>query len=287
MSKPSWLKLPTDTWVGRAWPNSSAYLVCFGVLRGAFLFLWSRVWPKSHGRKMELVTPGSGAPVLVRLGTSDIKVFNDIYRRQEYGWNFGSPPSVIVDAGAYTGLSTSFFATRYPDATIIAIEPDEENFELLVRNTTRYPNVHTIRAALWAESGSVSLVDPGDGAWGLRLLESDGSSPVAADVNSAVGSKSVRAVTITDIMRDYDLEKIDLLKVDVEGSEKEIFANANPWIAFVEAICLELHDRFKAGCSRSFFQAVDDFPIELRRGEDVLVVRDRSRLNPLLGSGRS
>jgi hypothetical protein len=83
-------------------------------------------------------------------------------------------------------------------------------------------------------------------------------------------------------MRDYDLEKIDLLKVDVEGSEREIFANAEPWIESVGAICMELHDRFKAGCSRSFFKAVDDFPIELRRGEDVLVVRDRSFLNPVL-----
>jgi FkbM family methyltransferase len=222
----------------------------------------------------------------VRLGTSDINVFNDIYRRHEYEWNLGSSPKVIVDAGAYTGLSTSFFATRYPDATIIAVEPDEENFELLVRNTTRYANVHTVRAALWAESGSVSIMDPGHGAWGLRLLESDDSSTVAEAIHLP-GSRSVRAVTITEIIRDYNLEKIDLLKVDVEGSEKEIFANANPWIASVEAICLELHDRFKAGCSRSFFKAVDDFPIELRRGEDVLVMRDQSHLIPLLESARS
>lgn len=207
-------------------------------------------------------------------------VFNEIYLRQEYGWNFSSPPRVIVDAGAYTGLSTSFFASRFPDAIIIAVEPDQENFELLVQNTKRYTNVHPIRAALWSESGNVSLVDPGDGAWGLRLLESDDSSAATAGHNSAFGS--VRAITVTDIIRDYDLEKIDLLKVDVEGSEREIFANPDPWIASVGAICMELHDRFKAGCSRSFFKAVSDFPIELRRGEDVLVVRDRSFLNPVL-----
>ena len=281
MSQPSWLKEPADTRLGRAFPNGSSYLLCFGVLRGAFLFLQNRVWRKSRGRKIELVDPASGAPLVVRLGTSDINVFTDIHRRHEYGWNFGSPPKVIVDAGAYIGLSTSFFATRYPDATIIAIEPDEENFELLVRNTTRHSNVHTVRAALWAESGSVSLMDPGHGAWGLRLLESDESSAVDAEAIHLPGSRSVRAVTITEIIRDYNLEKIDLLKVDVEGSEKEIFANANPWIDSVEAICLELHDRFKAGCSRSFFKAVDDFPIELRRGEDVLVVRDRSQLKPV------
>jgi hypothetical protein len=85
---------------------------------------------------------------------------------------------------------------------------------------------------------------------------------------------SVTAVTLTDVMRDHGLEKIDLLKLDIEGCEKEIFENSDPWIENVQAICLELHDRFKAGCSRAFYKAVDDFPIELRRGEDVLVTRD-------------
>ena len=280
MIRPSWPRLPTDTWVGRAWPNSTSYFVCFGALRGAYLLLWAHMWPKSRGRKIKLTIPGSDVPLLVRLGTSDIHVFNDIYRRQEYGWSFSSTPQVVVDAGAYTGLSTSFFATRYPDATIIAIEPDQENFGLLVRNTKRYTNVHPICAALWSESGDVSIVDPGDGAWGLRLLESD--HPRAVGEGRNLPSDSVRAITISDIMRDYNLDRIDLLKVDVEGSEKEIFANSEPWIASVEAICMELHDRFKAGCSRSFFKAVDGFPVELRRGEYVLVVRDKSSLNPVL-----
>ena len=89
---------------------------------------------------------------------------------------------------------------------------------------------------------------------------------------------SVRAVTVWDIMREYALDRIDLLKLDVEGSEKEIFAVSDEWIGSVDAICLELHDRFKAGCSRNFFSAVREFPIEVWRGEDVLVARDRSQL---------
>jgi hypothetical protein len=71
------------------------------------------------------------------------------------------------------------------------------------------------------------------------------------------------------------------LKVDVEGSEKEIFSTADSWISSVDAICIELHDRFKIGCSRSFFTAVQDFPIELHRNEDVLVARADSQLAPV------
>jgi FkbM family methyltransferase len=201
-------------------------------------------------------------------------VFNDIYRGREYDWNFSVPPKTIVDAGAYTGLSTVFFATRYPEAKIIAIEPDRANFELLMLNTTNISNVHTIRAALWAESGTVSLRDPGDGAWSFRLAESDQFRRGNASEGADRATLSVTAVTLTDVMRDHGLEKIDLLKLDIEGCEKELFENSGPWIENVQAICLELHDRFKAGCSRAFYKAVDDFPIELRRGEDVLVTRD-------------
>jgi FkbM family methyltransferase len=276
MSRPSWLKPSDDTWIGRAWHISTSYFDCFGLLRGVFLFTLSRTWQKSHGRRVKIVDPLYGVPLVLRVGTSDVMVFNDIYRGEEYAWNFGSAPNVIVDAGAYTGLSTSFFASRYPNATIIAIEPDEQNFELLVQNTARYPNVRAVRAALWAESGYVTLTDPGDDAWGLRLQES-----VTGEDKSANRGISVRAITMADIMRDFELKKIDLLKVDIEGSEKEVFDAADSWIAAIDAICVELHDRFKVGCSESFFNAVKDFGIELRRGEDVLVAREQSQLKPV------
>jgi FkbM family methyltransferase len=263
------------------------YMVCFGVIRGAGLFLLSSLSRKSRGRKVELLLPDSGGTLTLRLGTSDLFVFGDIFLRHEYGWDLSPSPRVIVDAGAYTGLSTCYFANRFPDATIIAIEPDEENYELLKLNTARYENVHTTRAALWSESGFVSLMDPGYGAWGLQLLESANTNTVKAVNSAAARSEPVRALTVADIIREYHLDKIDLLKVDVEGSEKEIFAHAGPWIDSVDAICIELHDRFKAGCSRSFFRAVDDFPVELRRGEDVLVMRDRSRVSPELESARA
>jgi FkbM family methyltransferase len=272
------------TIAGRAVLTVSAYVMCFGLPRGLYYFSVSRLWPRSTGRKVSIAAPGHPIRLFVRLGTTDVAVFKDIYRRREYGWEFASPPRVIVDAGAYTGLSTAFFAMRYPDAQIIAIEPDELNFGLLLLNTAGFANVRAVHAGLWTESGMITLTDPGWGAWGLRVKESHNED---RDINLPSALKagtSIRAVTIPELMREYDLERIDLLKLDIEGSEKEIFSDAGPWISSVEAICLELHDRFKAGCSRAFFKAVEDFPIELRRGEDVLVVRERSRLSPVLGS---
>jgi FkbM family methyltransferase len=248
-----------------------AYAAAFGNTRGAALLLTSRR-PSKVGKRMEVMLPGTDIPLTLRLGTSDISVFKEIFSDLEYGWVFNTSPSVIVDVGGYIGLSAAFFAHTYPEATIIAIEPDARNYELLMLNTMRFPNVHAVRAAVWKESGTISLTDPGSGAWGLQVSESH--SPVA-------GGDLVRAVTIDEIRKEFGLDRIHLLKVDVEGSEKEIFSTADSWISCVDAICIELHDRFKIGCSRSFFMAVQDFPIELHRNEDVLVARADSQLVPV------
>ncbi len=257
----------------------TTYTTCFGMLGGSAFLVERKLRPSAHGRQLQIAVPGSSVRLSVRLGTTDIYVFNSIYRAGQYDWDFPVAPKVIIDAGAYTGLSSAFFAMRYPDAVIIAIEPDEQNFELLLQNTARFSNVHAIRAALWSESGSVCLMDPGVGSWGFRLnAPTESSETIAAEPLA----RSIRAITITDVIREYKLDRIDLLKLDIEGSEKEVFVNSDPWIGSVDAICLELHDRFKAGCSRAFFKAVDDFPIELRRGEDVLVVREQSPMIPLV-----
>lgn len=267
--------------VARVWPDFTCYTRCFGIARGLVFLARVRSWPGSRGQMVDVAVPGSAARLRVRLGTSDINVFVDIFRWGEYAWEFAESPQVIVDVGAYTGLSTAYFAMRYPAAKIIAIEPDETSFELLLRNTAGFPNVQAVQAALWVESGSVSLSDPGYGHWGLQLAESVGPGMEAA---GRLRGTSVRALTMNDVLRDYQLDKIDLLKVDIEGSEKELFSAADSWIGRVDAICLELHDRFKPGCSQAFYGAVAAFQTKLHLREDVLVLRDESRLCPVSGT---
>jgi FkbM family methyltransferase len=278
--------LPQDfgSRLGRAKMAYAGYAGTFGIARGTALFAASQARPKPSGRRVTAMLPGTGIPVTLRLGSSDMNVFWEIFRRLEYGWNFSAPPRVIVDVGGYTGLSAAYFAHRYPEATIIAVEPDAENFELLTLNTARFPGVRPVQAAVWRESGTISLHDPGYGAWGLQVTEPDNAAPAPAAGDAGPAAGLIRAVTIDEIITEYGLDRIDLLKIDVEGSEKEVFATAGSWLPFVDAICIELHDRFKTGCSRSFFRAVDEFPIELRRNEDVLVARADSRLAPIYHS---
>lgn len=277
MSVPSGLRTRVRLVLGRAFPAVTASMLCFGVPRGLFYGTAGRLLPGLRGRTVRARVPGSGADLLIRLGTSDIEVFVQVYRWREYERDFSVPPGVIVDAGAYTGLSTAFFAMRYPGATIVAVEPDGDNFGMLARNTAGFPNVRLVQAALWWESGTVSLEDPGDGAWGIRLA---GVASPDIGVSAARTGQGVRAVTVPEIMQEHGLDRIDLLKMDIEGSELEVFSHADPWIGSVNAISAELHDRFKPGCSSAFFAAVEDFPVRLERGEDVFIARDETMLRP-------
>jgi len=252
--------------------NMFRYIGCFGLVRGPLLFLASAALPFARGRLCRAAVPGSSTRVLLRLGSSDISVFNGIFRWQEYGWDLERTPRTVVDGGAYIGLSAIYFTMRYPGVRVIAVEASEENFDLLVRNTSAFPNIEPVHAALWPRPGSLMLTDPGTGLWGLQVTDAD--APQSAPRRGVSDSPdSVRALTVPEIIRDHQLEKIDLLKVDIEGSEKELFDAPAPWLGQVDAICIELHDWFKAGCSRSFFAAVEDFSVEAWRGENVLVAR--------------
>jgi hypothetical protein len=74
-------------------------------------------------------------------------------------------------------------------------------------------------------------------------------------------------------MKDYAIDYIDILKVDIEGAEKEIFSGSPSWINHVGVLIVELHDRLKAGCSRSFFNATNSFDHEWYQYENVVLAR--------------
>lgn len=204
-------------------------------------------------------------PIWFRLKSTDVPTLKKIFVDREYHIDLAQSPSVIVDAGANAGFATIFFAENYPKATIFAIEPELSNFTLLKKNVARYPNVVCLQCALWNENTTVQLVDPGIGPWGFQT---HGDSPAQT---KTLGS--VNAITIESLMSSHNLKCIDLLKVDIEGGEREVFDKSSGWIVKVGVIVAELHDHLKPGCSRSFFTATRDFEFETRKGENVFVLR--------------
>jgi FkbM family methyltransferase len=215
------------------------------------------------GRPRELaVTPSqSNHRVYLRIDTSDFCAYRDVltFRSKSYDPDLpGFSPNTIVDAGAHIGMSSILFALKYPAARIIALEPEPANFAALLRNTAPYKKITAIQAALWREDGEVTI--------GASNAHPKGAFQIVEN-----GGLRVRAITLETVMGETGIHSIDLLKVDIEGAEKELFESCS-WIRNVGVIAIELHDRIRPGCSFVVKNAAKDLRCE-QKGEVTFFAR--------------
>ena len=203
-------------------------------------------------------------PLIVRADTTDIRVFRSVFVRNELKLPVSINPKLIIDAGAYTGFSTLYYATKYPEAKIIAIEPENSNFSVLEQHTASYKNIKRIKAGLWHKNAHLKVVDKQEGEWAFAVEE------VAENVEY-----DISAVTVDSILRDTGFDRIDILKLDIEGAEKEVFGNNTElWIDKVDIVVIELHDWLRQGCSQAFYSAFNRSKWEeYKEGEKVVMVR--------------
>jgi len=196
-----------------------------------------------------LNAPGIIFPVILRPNTSDEALYSQIFLHDEYGYlEMLRPPKVIIDAGANIGLSAIYFANKYKDAMIIAIEPEDSNFSMLEKNALPYKNILPVKAALWPQEGMVSLHDPGCGELAYQTYCN----------RESIENNNIKCVTIDSILTKYRIDYIDILKIDIEGAETEVFNAKCDWISKVLVIIIELHERLKSGCNKAFFAATKD-----------------------------
>jgi FkbM family methyltransferase len=212
-------------------------------------------WPT----QMTVRPPGIRNPVFLRPRTTDELTYAEILLRGQYAFELPFSPKTIVDAGANIGLASIYFTHRYPEAKIIAVEAEATNFAVLARNVRSYPAIVPVHAALWNRDGeiSVSEADPATGAfekWGFITHEGPGAK--------------VRAITMRTLMEEMRMRSVDLLKIDIEGAEKEVFESCD-WMDDIRCLMIELHDRFKPGCSEAVNFAAQRFS-KLQRGETTL-----------------
>ncbi len=257
----------TDASTAQRRKRASRYARAFGRYRAKWLLL-----REALGHRGEVAWELDGTSLYLRLNSTDIAVWASVFDREEYGAAMSFRPRFILDAGAYTGLSAVYLARKYPDATIAAVEPDSSNFHLLQKNARAFPNIVPLHKALWYEDGPVSLYDRNKGHWAFSVTppESDGHSR----------QQQVDALTVSTIMSLFSTDRIDILKIDVEGAEKEIFAHSDAWIGHVRVIFAELHDRLRPGCTDAFEAATNAFRRERTGPLTVLGINQREFPGP-------
>lgn len=173
--------------------------------------------------------------------------------------------SLIVDMGSNIGASSVFFCERYPGAKLLCVEPDPTNADLLAKNMSGL-NHALFRGAISNRAGQLSLVDPGHGDWGFRTAPIDSS--VAAPL-------TVDAETVQHLIDQWGDGGVPVIaKIDIEGGESGLFADACEWMDAFPCIIVELHDWMLPGMgtSRNFLKQVAARQLDfVHRGENIFL----------------
>jgi FkbM family methyltransferase len=215
-----------------------------------------------------IYVPGIKHSFTLRPHTTDTSVFNHVFIKLEYNFKPLITPKIIIDGGANIGLSSIYFKNRFPNSKIIAIEPDKENYKIMTKNLSLYDNIHLKHSGLWNKKTTANVIDKfNNGEWGMSIEES-----------TLPSNNNITTVTITDIINEFNIDKIDLLKLDIEGAEKYLFKdNFAEWLPKVKIILIELHDWIEKGCSKPFFEALNstlnNYSFDIV-GENVIIINE-------------
>lgn len=176
--------------------------------------------------------------------SSDIQVFGQVFAEKEYGalvkkildTGKNSVIKLIIDAGANVGYTSLFLHQYFPDACYVVIEPDEKNFEQIRKNFSKnkLTNTEMHLAGLWSSDRylKVNRDSFGGKEWGFYVTEAD--SPT-----------KLKGISLSTLLERSAFPLIDILKIDIEGGEKEIFSKEEiitPILQKTRFIAIEIHD---------------------------------------------
>jgi len=190
--------------------------------------------------------------IYVRPFSSDRRVSYQIFDCHEYlpvvkifDQLFSHPPQLIFDLGANIGLTSVYFSKFYPKSTIVAIEPFPDNAELAQINMAKnnFFNFKIIKGGIWNKNTNLSLNrNFRDGKeWSINLTE------------NILGE--IKGYSLSDIFETYN-QPIDILKIDIEGAERELFSEisySSRFLPKVKIIAIEIHDEFN--CRQMIYDA--------------------------------
>ena len=183
-------------------------------------------------------------PIQLRHLTSDIDVYHQVFVQRQYRQPSpvhasaldlryrsllaaGKQP-VILDCGANIGLSSIWLADAFPQAMVIAIEPEPANFALLKENVREISQIVPVNAGVSNASGKLSLHDAPGGAWAWQTEQ----NPLG----------TIDAITIDEALAMAPDGEPLVVKIDIEGHEQALFSSNISWISRAPLIIVEFHD---------------------------------------------
>lgn len=171
-----------------------------------------------------------GSTIRFNNGPELLHSLQEIFVDDIYRISFNNTTPYVIDCGANIGLSVIYMKTQYPQARIVAFEPDQLNFSFLEKNVSSYKltNVELRNEAIWKENTTLEFVS--DGTLGSSISTS----------GSPKKTVQVKATRLKDMLD----KKVDFLKIDIEGAEYEVLKDCGDSLKMVDYLFIEFHGFF-------------------------------------------
>ena len=187
--------------------------------------------------------------------SSDIAVFKQVLCWEEYKpvvqaykQYFQEKDTVnIIDAGGNIGLTSLYFSAHFKNSKIVSVEPDIGNFKMLSANLSQL-NIACVQGAVWSKNTYIKLIMNfrDQLSWSYRTEETN-----------EMDRNAINAYTIMRIKEKNRFEYVDILKMDIEGAEAEIFCSANlDFLIYTKCIAIEIHDEFN--CREIIYNCLEE-----------------------------
>ncbi|MGH6829030.1 MAG: FkbM family methyltransferase [Rhizomicrobium sp.] len=174
----------------------------------------------------------------VRTNRSDRFIFGEVFDHRYYQLQCVPPPTTILDVGTNVGFTAVFFARSFPDAQLACVEPEPGNLRVLEENL----RLNGVKATVFPAAVSMR-----NGTEILAIHEKDYGHSLVQGSNPAGRTLEVAAMTIPAILDRLGWPRIELLKMDIEGYERHLLAQACPWLQLVDKLFIEWHDSPQEG----------------------------------------
>lgn len=201
----------------------------------------------------------------------DIGAFAQVFIQGQYNIHAnGLKVEYIVDLGGHIGMASRWFRKRYPDAKIVMLEPEHENFAIASLNLLDQ-NVECRELAIGSVPGVCGIVMPGNQAPSSMAFR----TTAVADLPARDRNAPIDVVTMERVMYVHELPRIDILKIDIEGAEADLFRSNTLWLSRVNMVIIELHEYINPGIAKYVKDKLEKYNIHYvtSKGENAIFTR--------------
>tara|TARA_B100000886_G_scaffold127051_1_gene85618 strand:- start:2830 stop:3573 length:744 start_codon:yes stop_codon:yes gene_type:complete len=204
------------------------FLLQFNSIFKIFEFVIKKIKGKQNTIKIKIFNNH----IILRTNPSDLKTLKNNmtdefdFLKDEKFKNINT----IYDCGSFIGGSVIKFSKLFPNSKIYSYEPNNENFELLKKNTAFIKNIKINNLAISNVVAQNQLYGSEKGVCSYTLIKNDNNYII----------QNIQSSTIENEMKKNGNKFIDLIKIDIEGSEFKIFENEKI-LNFLGIIVIEIH----------------------------------------------